>query len=66
MIVDEDIQPEYLRAKEAATLMGVAICTIWAYRKSGKITGYKLSDKVTVFKLSELRAFIESNKVEVA
>ena len=62
----KEVKQEYMRAKNAALFMGVAICTIWAYRKSGKITAYKLSDKVTVFKREELEAYLESCKVEVA
>jgi len=60
------MKQEYMRAKEAAIFMGVAICTIWAYRKSGKITAYKLSEKVTVFRREELETFLESCKVEVS
>jgi len=56
---------EYVRAKEASTIIGVAICTIWEYRRLGLISSFKLSEKVTVFKVSELRDFVESRIVEV-
>lgn len=53
-----------LRAKEASKYLGVAISTLWMYRKQKKIKAIKLSPKVTIFKKDDLDKFIAGDNNE--
>lgn len=47
------MQPKYLRAREMAKYLNIALSTVWLYAKQGKLTPKKLSDRVTLFSVDE-------------
>jgi len=46
--------PKYMRAKQLAKHLGIAIPTVWLYLKQGRIKSKKLSKAVTVFEVAEV------------
>jgi len=47
-------QKRYLRAREVAEYLGIALSTVWLYAKQGKLKAKKLSERVTVFDKEEI------------
>jgi len=45
---------KYYRAKEVAQYLGIALSTVWLYKKQGKLTAKNLSSRVTVFDINEI------------
>jgi len=64
--IQQIIETENMRAKEAHKYLGVGLSTLWLYVKQEKIKAIKLSDRVTIFTKSNLDAFIASRIDEVA
>jgi len=63
--IEQRIQIENMRAKEAHKYLGVGLSTLWLFVKQEKIKTIKLSDRVTIFTKSNLDAFIASRIDEV-
>jgi len=53
---------ENLRAKQAASYLGVGLSTIWLFAQQGKLHPVKLSARVTIFRKPDLDAFIASSE----
>ena len=51
---------QYLRDRQAAEYLSVAVSTIWQWAREKKIKPIKLSPKVTVWAKADLDAFIQS------
>jgi predicted site-specific integrase-resolvase len=45
---------KYMRAKELAKHLSIALSTLWLWHKQGKITSIKVSERVTVFNVAEV------------
>jgi len=54
------IVPMVLRAKAAATFIGIAESTFWRWVKDGRLPqGLRLSARATVWRIADLDAFLE-------
>lgn len=57
----------YVRAKEAAAILGVSVTTIWNWATDKIHEGFprpiRISDRVTVFPRDEIIAYAESKRV---
>lgn len=57
----------YVRAKEAAAILGVSVTTVWNWATDKLSEGFprpiRISDRVTVFPRAEIIAFAESKRV---
>lgn len=60
-------QKEYVRAKEAARILGVSVTTIWNWATEKLDEGFprpiRVSDRVTLFPRDEIVAFAESKRI---
>lgn len=60
-------QDGYVRAKEAAQILGVSVTTIWNWVTDKLHEGFprpiRISDRVTVFPRAEIIAYAESKRV---
>jgi predicted DNA-binding transcriptional regulator AlpA len=45
-------------------LLGVSGATVWRMVKAGKLKTYKLTERTTTFNMGEVRALLNSQKVE--
>lgn len=45
-------------------LLGVSGATVWRMVKAGKLKSYKLTERTTTFNMGEVRALLNSQKVE--
>jgi predicted DNA-binding transcriptional regulator AlpA len=54
------MEERFLRAKEAAQMLGIGKSTLWAYSKEGKLNPVRLSKRITVWRLSEIQAFMQA------
>ncbi len=55
-----DREERFLRAKEAAGTLGIAVSTLWLWAKQGKVPQpVKITPSTTVWLRSELRAYME-------
>ena len=60
-----NLTPHVLRAKDAATFLGIGQSTLWRWAQEGRLPrGKRLSGKATVWRVSDLRAFIEQQDTE--
>jgi len=58
-----EARKKYLRAKEVSEYLGIALSTVWAYAKDGRLTPKKLSPRVTVFSIKEIDNLIDNYEV---
>ena len=58
-----DARKKYLRAKEVSEYLGIALSTVWAYAKEGRLTPKKLSPRVTVFSIEEIDNLLNMDEV---
>jgi len=58
-----EARKKYLRAKEVSEYLGIALSTVWAYAKDGRLTPKKLSPRVTVFSIEEINDLVNTDKV---
>jgi len=56
--VQEDADERYLSRNDVAELLGKNPCTIWRWKKMGKLKSYMIG-KQCVFKISDVKKFIE-------
>lgn len=54
MTTHQEKEKKFMRARELANHLGIALSTVWLYAKQGKITSKKLSERVTVFNVAEV------------
>jgi len=59
----EEMQTQYLRAKEVAKLLNIGISSVWRHTREGRLPKpKKISSRTTVWEYSELIEFIQQEK----
>lgn len=46
--------PKYMRVKDLAKHLGIAVSTVWLYVRQGKIKSKKISSYITLFEVEEI------------
>ncbi len=63
MTITTQLTPKVLRAKDAASFIGIGVSTFWRWVKDGKIPeGTKLSTRCTVWHVRDLETYLDTQK----